>query len=85
MNLQREAAESNNIVIPNQFSNWCGNLHRISGSSSSYKPLFLCRFPESICVLSRNSTSIQEIATEAGALVRNDWKFGKFPFVDLLD
>ncbi len=42
------AKASNNTVIPNQFSNWCGNLHRISGSPSSYSPFFLYCFPEFI-------------------------------------
>ena len=33
-------------VIPNQSSDWCGNLHRISGCLSSYRLPFLYYFPE---------------------------------------
>ena len=39
-NLKREVRAPNNTVIPNQCAHWCGNLHRIPGSLSSYIPLF---------------------------------------------
>ena len=41
-----ESRASNNTVIPNQSADWCGNLHRIPGSLSSFRLSFLCRFPE---------------------------------------
>ena len=45
---------------------------------------FLCCFPESTCVLSRNGTPIREIATPVCGLVRNDREFDKFQFSCLL-
>ena len=70
-------------VIANQRARWCGNLHRIPGSPSSYRLFFLYRFTESACVLSKNGTSIREIATPVCALARNDTEFAKFQFVSV--
>ena len=53
-----------------------GNLHRISGYLSSYRPFFLCCFSESTCMLSKNGASIRGIATPVCGLVRNDREFG---------
>ena len=39
------AKASNNIVIPNQCAHWCGNLHRIPISPSSYSLSFFVQFP----------------------------------------
>ena len=36
---------SSERVIPNQSADWCGNLHRIPGSLSSYRLHFSRRFP----------------------------------------
>ena len=60
-------------VIPNQCAHWCGNLHRIPGSPSSYRPFFCTVFRNSSM---RSSTSIRGIATPVCALARNDRKFG---------
>ena len=60
-------------VIANQCARWCGNLHRIPSSLSSYMPFFCTVFRNSSM---RSSTSIQGIATPVCALARNDRKFG---------
>ena len=72
-NLQREARASNNIVIPNQRARWCGNLHRIPGSPSSYSLFYPTVSRNSS---TRNCTPIREIATPVCALARNDREFG---------
>ena len=51
---------------------WCGNLHRISDNPASYRLSYPTIFRN---FSTRNCTPIQEIATEAGALVRNDREF----------
>ena len=43
-----ESRASNNTVIPNQSSDWCGNLHRIPGSLSSYRLFYPAVFSEFI-------------------------------------
>ena len=58
--LKREVRAPNNTVIPNQCAHWCGNLHRIPGSLSSYIPLFC-----TIChnLLTKIGSSNRGIAT----------------------
>ena len=72
---------SSERVIPNQFANWCGNLHRLSGYLSSYRPFFCAVFWNSS---TRNCASIREIATPVCALARNDREFANFQFFHLL-
>ena len=72
----RGAKASNNTVIPNQFSNWCGNLHRISGKSSSYK-LFYYTVYRNLPVCYRKMVLLSgRLPRQCELLYRNDRKFG---------
>ena len=68
-----EFIASSERVIANQRARWCGNLHRISGNPSSYRPFYPAVFR---CLSTKSSTSNQEIATPVCGLVRNDREFG---------
>ena len=77
-NLWRKDWASNNTVIPNQSADWCGNLHRIMGNPSSYRPFFCTIFHN---LLTKSGASNRGIATPVCALARNDREFDKFQFV----
>ena len=59
-------------VIPNQCAHWCGNLHRIPGSPSSYRPFFCTIFYN---LLTKSGASNRGIATPVCELARNDREF----------
>ena len=65
-----ESRASNNTVIPNQSSDWCGNLHRIPGSLSSYRLFYSAVFRNSS---TSNCASIREIATPVTSVTGSQW------------